>query len=110
MQSVVIHDLLAMGTKRIIQKVNEENIDKIDIVFVDGVTITSTGRELIYSSYFWNLLVAYPRTPATSKHHVQSVLKGRPLTSSTHMELLGIIAKDIIKYNNLFTPERRNRS
>lgn len=107
MQSVVIHDLLAMSTKQIIQKVNEENIKKIDILFVDGVTVSSTGRELIYSSYFWDLLRAYPKTPATSKHHVQSVLKGRPLTSSTHMELLGTIAKDIIKFYNLFKPEQK---
>lgn len=107
MQSVVISDLLGMTTQQIIEKVYSEDIKHIDILFTDGVTVKSTGKELIYSSYFWDMLRAYPQTAATSKHHVQAVLKGRPLTSSTHIELLTVVNQDIVHTYGLHKPEER---
>lgn len=107
MQTVAIHDLLVMGTQDIIRRVYSEDIKEIDILFADGVTVRSTGKELIYSSYFWDFHRAYPNTPLTSKHHVKHVLKGRPLTSSTHIELLTIINKDVIEAYGIHLPQDR---
>lgn len=75
----------------------------------DGEKITTTGRELIYSSYIWDLHRAYPNTPLLKTHHVSSVLKGGYLNKSTHIKLLQAIYWDVSKAYNMHTPMLRDR-
>ena len=74
------------------------------ITFDDGITLNSTAKEAIYSSYFWEFHRQYPNTPLLSGHHVSSILKGKPLTSSTHIDLLQIVYWDtVFVYGNWST-------
>lgn len=107
MQQFTIRALIGMSNHALQEMVYRDGIAQVQILFEDDVTVTSTGKELIYSSYFWDMLRAYPQTKITSKHHVQNVLKGRPLTSSTHIDLLAIIGKDVIEQYDLFRPEQK---
>src|SRR5574343_511809 len=84
-----------------IQQIQNEMPDRFEILFEDGIALTSTKRKLIYSWYFWELHRQYPNTRLTSRHHVDEVLKGELLTSSTHRNLLSIIYEDLVKSNNL---------
>ena len=106
-RTATIRELLKLSNQQVIELVFKEDIKEINIKFEDDVVIRSTGKELIYSSYFWDMLRAYPKTPVISRHHVTSVLKGKPLTSSTHMELLTIINKDIVNAYALHRPEQK---
>ncbi len=107
MNSVTIEELLALDRHSVSNYVNQNEIREINIIYPDKSIVKSTGRELIYSSYFWDILRAYPKTPNTPKHHVQSVLKGKPLTSSTHTELLTIINADVVKAYGLDLPQEK---
>lgn len=80
---------------------------KLEIIFEDGVALSTTNRKIIYSSYFWLMHGNYPNTPITSNHFVESVLKGKPLESNTHIKLLGQIFKDVAEVYQLNTPESK---
>lgn len=107
LKTVNVRDLLVLTNHEVAAKVFSEDIKEINIVFEDDVTLLSTGKQLIYSSYFWDMFRAYPNTKVTSHHHVSHVLKGKPLTSSTHMELLTIVNKDIVQAYSLHRPEQK---
>lgn len=66
------------------------------IVFDDGSTSTVYQRETLYSSWFWEIFRGYEQTVITNKHHVHSVLKGKPLGSGTHNALCSNILKSIV--------------
>lgn len=76
----------------------------ISLEFEDGEVIHTKGRKLIYSLFFWKLHKSYPGTPILSRHFVEYVLKGKTLSSNTHIDLLGIIAKDVFEIHNLNQP------
>lgn len=107
MQSTSIREFIAISNHELQAMVLEKDIKEIDIVFEDGVTVRSTGKQLIYSSYFWDILRFYPNTPITSKHHVNHVLKNRPLSSSTHIDLLTILNKDVTAAYDLYHPQQK---
>jgi hypothetical protein len=79
----------------------------IDIVYDDKVKQTSTKNKLIYSNYFWDIFRQYPNAPLLLRHHVDSVLKGSPLTSGTHIKLLERIYKDVVSHYHLDTPAQK---
>lgn len=78
------------------------------LVFDDGVEIESTDRAILYSSYFWDFHRKYPNTPLQHYHHVSYVLKGKTLTSKTHIDLIGLIYWDVVETYRLNTPEERD--
>jgi len=80
----------------------------VRLVFDDRETIDTTGRMVIYSSYFWEAHRRYPNTPLLKKHHVSSILKGGYLNKSTHIQLLNVIYWDVAQTYNLNTPAARD--
>lgn len=76
------------------------------ICFDDGEVIETTLKKTLYSHYFWRIHREYPELPILKRHHVQSVLNGRPLNSGTHIELLSVILKDCCEHYKLFLPEQ----
>lgn len=64
---------------------------KFNLRFDDGEVIETNDRETLYSSYAWDLIRQYPKTPILSKHHVKNILVGKRLGADTHLLLLGSI-------------------
>lgn len=81
-----------------------EHVRLCTIQFEDGVIINSSGKALVYSSFFWDMLRAYPQAKILSQHHVNHVLKGKPLSSDTHIKLLTILNKHVVMAYGLHTP------
>ena len=79
---------------------------KFTLVCDDG-EILVTGKETVYSRYFWEFHVRYPNLPILTRHHVSSVLKGKMLNSDTHIKLLSVIAKDLALTYQLKSPHER---
>lgn len=100
-QKFLARDLLNLRTEQLHASVP----DLFDIVFEDGKSHQSTKKKLIYSSYFWDIIRAYPNCPINFNHHVDSVLKGKPLSSNTHIDLLNNISKDVVIAYNIHYPE-----
>ena len=80
---------------------------RFTVLFEDGIAFQTTKNKVIYSMYFWEIHRAFPKTPLLSTHFVESVLKGKLLTSNTHIDLLGIIAKDVTIAHQLHTPKEK---
>jgi len=78
--------------------------DELIIVFEDNISIETTKRKVMYSRFFWKIHSFYPNTPVLSSHFVDYVLKGKPLSSRTHSDLLSIVAKDAMITYRLDTP------
>lgn len=81
--------------------------DILSVQFEDGVTIETTKKKVVYSRFFWKLHSFYPLTPVLSRHFVEHVLKGKPLNSNTHIDLLTIIHKDVIETYGFHQPEQK---
>lgn len=79
---------------------------KFQLLFEDGVILETTRRKTLYSHYFWRFHREYPKLPISSRHHVDSVLKGEDLNSNTHIELHGIIYKDCCQVYQFNNPEQ----
>ena len=58
------------------------------LVFDDG-ELQTNWKEVIYSSYVWELHRQYPGAPMLMRHHVGYILKGKRSGSGTHLALLG---------------------
>lgn len=80
---------------------------RYQLIFDDMETITSTGREILYSLYFWEFHKRYPNTPLLKGHHVSSVLKTGYLDKSTHIKLLNKIYWCVANTYKLITPDSR---
>lgn len=79
-----------------------ENLPVIhQIKFDNGETKLCYRSETLYSSWFWGLFNNYPSTRICYRHHLNSVLKGKPLGTSSHLELCSAILKDIVLSNGL---------
>jgi hypothetical protein len=83
MRRISVHTLLGMTTEQLWESLHGPFI----LVFDDG-EIATNHREVCYSSYGWDLIREFPLKRVTKEHHVASVTKGRPLGSSTHLQLL----------------------
>lgn len=104
MKRIRARDLLGYSTADLWNTICQPFI----IVFDDGTAIETTDRELLYSSYFWDFHRKYPNTPLLPHHHVSYVLKGKALTSKTHIELIGLIYWDVVETYQLNTPRERD--
>jgi hypothetical protein len=78
------------------------------LLFDDGVEITTTWQQALYSSYAWEFHRLWPLTPLLSRHHVKSIIKNGSLMASTHIKLLSVIYFDLVEAYNLFDPIDRD--
>jgi hypothetical protein len=83
--------------------------DRLRLVFEDDVELDTTKKRVIYSSYFWDFHREYPSLKISSKHFVDSVLKGKRLGSSTHMDLIELIYRELCESHNFFTPKEKEK-
>jgi hypothetical protein len=81
--------------------------DRLEIRFDDGVVLSTTKRKTIYNWYFWEFHRVYKHLPITSRHCVESVLKGKSLTSDTHIELISRLTEDTILHYKMQDPYQR---
>ncbi len=87
MRRFSVHTLLGMTTEDLWQSLFGPFI----LVMDDGDIVTN-HREVLYSSYCWDLIREFPLKRVTKEHHVASVTNGRPLGSNTHLNLLAQVA------------------
>lgn len=84
--------MLKIEAKRLLQYTTEQLWDILEgpfiLVFEDG-ELQTNARETCYSSYAWDFHRQFPDTPILMKHHVNFVLKGKRLSSGTHLTLFG---------------------
>lgn len=83
----------------------DELPSRFNIKFEDGIVLESTKKELIISNFFWDMHREYKDLPLLSRHHVSEVLKGKPLSSNTHMRMLTILSNDIRDVYKIDHPE-----
>lgn len=91
--------LLVYSPQQILEEFSSES-DVPDYVMVEydnGVVKKSGVRKLALSRFFWEFHAHYPELPITYDHHVSSVLKGRLMTSATHINLLTRITEQLIR-------------
>lgn len=65
------------------------------MVFNDQEEIVTHHREVIYSSYVWELLRRYPKTAFKKTHHIASITKGKELAHGSHLKLMQNVFWDI---------------
>lgn len=104
MKRIRARDLLGYSTADLWSSICQPFI----IVFDDGAEIETSDREVLYSSYFWDFHRKYPNTPLLQRHHVSSVLKGKALTSKTHIDLMGVVYWDVVEAYQLNTAKERD--
>ena len=99
MENINARDILRMSRDQV-----QQFPSRFKLTFENGITIDATRNKTIYSNYFWDIIRVYPNLLFSSKYYVDSVLKGRPLTSDTHIKLLEVIYRDIIVQYQLKKP------
>jgi hypothetical protein len=87
------------------QTLDETLPNVVNLSFDDGVTLTTTRNKVTYSSFFWGIYRRFPNTVKSSKHFVSSILKGKPLGSNTHNQILTAIIKDVRQYYPNLSPQ-----
>lgn len=102
MQKIHVREILHIEP----QQLREMLSPRVLLTFDDGQEIQTTNKKIIYSSYFWLIHRSFPKMQVLPNHFVESVLKGKPSTSSTHIELLTAIYRDVVATYNLDTPEK----
>ncbi len=101
---MLAHELLAVSTKQLWEmSLPSSNL----VTFDDGVEIDMTRKEILYSSYFWDLHRKFPRTPLLGKHAVNAVLNGEVLNSDTHIQLLENIFATVVEVYGYHTYTER---
>jgi len=79
----------------------------IDLIYDDGITVTSSTRKAVYSWYFWEFHRRYPFLPLTHSHHADSIMNGQLLSSNTHIDLISRISKQLIMDHNLTSYQQK---
>lgn len=78
------------------------------LVFDDGTKKEVSAKSVLYSSYFWDLIRRHPECPLLPTHHVDHFLKGKPLTSKTHIELVQSVYWAVVDHCGYKTPYERD--
>ena len=103
MKTFSARELLSLTPDQVWQTLPE----KFKLSFDDGQVIDATNKNTLYSRFFWKIHENFSKTPIKASHHVTHVLKGKSLTSSTHIQLLKIIFKDACSAHQLERPEQK---
>lgn len=104
MKTFHVRTLLSLTTEQLWECL----IGKFKIRFDDNEEIETNYRETLYSSYFWDFFRKYPDAPVFKRHHVTTTLRGKPLSSKTHIELLADIYWDVIRAYGITTARGRD--
>lgn len=92
--------------RKLLQISNDDLFNKIKgnftLVFDDGEKITSSSKEIYFSSFFWEFHKLYPNTPLLAKHHVSKYISdSNRLGSTTPLKLLENLIFDVFdSYKN----------
>lgn len=81
--------------------------DTVTLIYEDDVAIPTSIRRVVYMYYIFEIFRHYPMVPILSKHSLEVVLGGKPLTSNTHIKMLEIIYKDVVTIYQLEKPKER---
>ncbi len=81
--------------------------DTVTLIYEDDVAIPTSIRRVVYMYYIFEIFRHYPMAPILSKHSLEVVLGGKPLTSNTHIKILEIIYKDVVTIYQLEKPKER---
>lgn len=90
-------DVLKMTPQQILKSFPKT----VDVIYDDGIKVTSTSRKLVYSWFIWEFHRRYSILPLHHEHHVDSVLNGQLLSSNTHIDMFTRICKQLILVHNL---------
>ena len=99
MNTIRARDMLPMTRQEVLQLPRD-----LTVIFDDNSSIQTTNRKVIYSDYFLDIIRVYPNVSILSRHFVDYVLRGKPLTSRTHIELLQNIYRDVCLTYDLLLP------
>ncbi len=78
----------------------------VRIRFEDGVELDARKKSVHYTWYFWEMHRRF-NLAVTSEHFVDSVLKGKALSNSTHIRLLEKLYNDLMATGGYPTPESK---
>lgn len=90
MYRVKARSLLKFSTKRLMSDL----VGEYRLVFDDG-EVVSSAREIILSSYAWELHRRFSSTPMLKRHHLSSILKQGEYSADGHLRLIGNIYWDV---------------
>lgn len=81
-----------------------------DFIMVDDLNeeIVTNNRKTIYTSYYWDILRAYPMVKIKVTHHLDAVLAKSPYGTKSHRMLIDSFYKDIVEQYALWLPEQRD--
>ncbi len=84
--------MMRIQARKLLKYSTEELWDRLTgefvLVFDDG-EIETNWKQTLYSSYAWDYVRLNPGAPLLIQHHLKSVLKGKRISSSTHLGLIG---------------------
>ena len=98
MEKIKARDLLAQTTEQLWQSLPP--LRRFILIFDDGKELEVNWKETVYSSYGWDFIRQYPKTPLKITHHVRQILGKRRLSPKTHLTLLGNIVWDVYEADN----------
>lgn len=72
-----------------------KNLEGDFILVFDKAEELTNHRQVIYSSYVWDMIRRYPKTPLTPKHLVKSVMREDELPANAHLSLINSVLWDV---------------
>lgn len=95
MQSEIIvkaRDLLIFNTRELFEFLEGD----LTLIFDDGQILKTNSKEVVYTSFAWELIRQYPNTPLLKDSYVQTLLKNKPLQSKTHLTMFNKILWSVV--------------
>lgn len=69
---------------------------KIELTFDDGKVINTNSEEVIFSRYFWETHIKYPKLPLLYTHFITKHYDKGMLNSKSHTSLLSTLSHDLL--------------
>ncbi len=70
--------------------------------------IATNSRKTIYTSYYWDVIRAYPNIKIKLAHHLDLILAKAPYGTKTHRLLIDSFYRDIVEKYSLWLPIQRD--
>lgn len=104
--------MIKIHVRDIINTKTEELWDDLppEFILVDDYNeeFVTNNRKTIYTSYYWDIIRAYPNIKIKRAHHLDYILEKLPFGAKTHRMLIDSFYKDIAQAYNLNTPSTRD--
>jgi hypothetical protein len=108
---VHIRELLAYSTEQLFDMCDQSHPEyywfgaqPFTLVFDNNDQLVVNGRQTVFSSYCWEPIRKYPNIVTHKGHHLTTVLNGRRLSATTHLDLIGNVVWDIYSAYQLAVP------